>query len=427
MKFVKGELAYGVPATICFFDEVDYWSVKDFCNEMDEVIRQRPSEITILINSTGGCCVEGMTVFSKILNCKIPTTCVIEGIAASMGSVIWAAGDKCKMRDYALLMVHNPWMSSDTEDEDTKRTIEAFSSQLKTIYTKRFGLDEDKITKLMNGEEGVDGTFFTAKEAVEAGFITEGDIIETPGVDKAAAALDLGKVVNAFKMESPQAAAALMRSIMGKNKDFRNMPTIEEKEGTSFTPNTINDKMNQEFSVMAALLGFSGEEATEKKVSARVKELVKSETELADLRASFDKANGRIAELTTELEGSKASVENLKKNLADAQDSLNAYKTAEEEARKNAINAMLDECIAAGKISKESRETWFELADKNMELAKNTLESIPAREDIQQQIVNDEANKKDVQTGLDEEAKIKAKVEEVVGKGFAFQSLDKQK
>lgn len=177
---------------------------------------------------------------------------------------------------------------------------------------------------------------------------------------------------------------------------------------------------------MAALLGFTGEEATEKKVSARVNELVKSETELANLRASFDKANGKIAELTTELEGSKASVKNLTKNLADAQDALAAYKKAEEDARQASINAMLDECIVSGKISKESRDTWLELANNNLDLAKRTLAAIPAREDIQRQIVNDEANKKEAQAGLDEESKIKAKVEEVVGKNFKFQSLEQK-
>lgn len=418
LKYIKGELEYGKPATICFFDEVDHWSVNDFVWELNYIKdNYAPTRITILINSCGGSCVDGMSAFSAIINCNVPTTCVIEGIAASMGSVIWAAGDECKMRDYALLMIHNPWVESDYTDEDTKRTIQMFTSQLKTIYMKRFNLDEEKVTAIMNGEENFDGTYFTAAQAVEAGFISQENIIETPGANRIAAHLS--------KMQQPQAMVSYIQKIINKKQDNPVVDSITKKNETTAQINKTEQKMTQEFTVVAALLGLTGEKANETEVSAKIQSLAKAEAELTSLRSQFEDANTKITELTTALEGSKASVENLTKNLEDTQNALNVYKKAEEDARTASINALLDECIKAGKITKEARETWAELANNNLELAKQTLASIPARADIAGQIANDPENKQDAENGMNAEAEVEAKVKAVVGEGFKFHSLSK--
>ena len=418
LKYIKGKLEYGKPATICFFDEVDHWSVNDFVWELNYIKdRYAPSRITVLINSCGGSCIDGMSAFSAIINCDVPTTCIIEGIAASMGSVIWAAGDECKMRDYALLMIHNPWTDGKNADEETKRTIEMFTSQLKTIYMKRFNMDEEKVTAIMNGEENLDGTFFTAQQAVEAGFISEENIIETPGANKIAAHLS--------KMQKPNAMVSYVQKIINKNQESLIVDTIKEKSETTTQTNKTKKEMNQEFTVVAALLGLTGEKANEAEVSAKIQDLAKAESELTSLRAQFESANTKITELTTELEGSKASVENLTKNLETAQNALNEYKKAEEEARTASINALLDDCIKAGKITKESRETWAELANNNLELAKQTLASIPARANIAEQIANDPENKEEAEENLNVEAEVEAKVKAVVGENFKFHALSK--
>ena len=93
-----------------------------------------------MINSEGGSVLYGMSTFSVIRSCPIEVDCVIEGIAASMASVIWAAGDNLYMHDYSLLMIHNPF-NSKVEDADpsVKQTVVSFPHhQLETIYTKRF-------------------------------------------------------------------------------------------------------------------------------------------------------------------------------------------------------------------------------------------------------------------------------------------------
>lgn len=414
LKFVKGSVERGKPAVICFFSEVEHWSVQDFIWEFNWIKDRKPSEIKVLINSVGGSCVDGISAFSTIINCDIPTVCVIEGIAASMASIIWAAGNKCLMRDYALLMIHNPW-SEKSDDPETQRTIDNFTAQLKTIYTKRFNMDDEKITAIMNGEDDFDGTFFTAQQAVEAGFITADQIIKTGNISSSIAAKLEG-------VNNSSAIASIMQGAIDKNLKNIEDHTIIKKDDQSLISKTNN--MNQEFLTVAALLGLTGEKANENAVSAKIQDLVKASKELETLKAEKKTLDEKISALNTELAGSKASVENLTKNLKDAHDALDVYKKAEEEARTASINAMVDAAIQAGKIGKETKATWVSMAEEKFDLAKQTLDSIPAREDIAAQIANNPENKqKTAEEMADEEAKVKAQVDAIVGKDFQFRSL----
>ncbi|MFT0409917.1 Clp protease ClpP [Bacteroides thetaiotaomicron] len=181
LKYVVGKAEEGQPAIIRFFSAVDEYSVRCFNDEflwLQDYVK--PSKIIVMINSEGGSVLYGMSTFSVIRSCPIEVDCVIEGIAASMASVIWAAGDNLYMHDYSLLMIHNPFNSNVEEaDPSVKQTVEAFRSQLETIYTKRFGLAKDKVAEIMNGEGDADGTFFSAKDAVKAGFLPSENVIKT--------------------------------------------------------------------------------------------------------------------------------------------------------------------------------------------------------------------------------------------------------
>ena len=109
LKYVVGKAEEGQPAIIRFFSAVDEYSVRCFNDEflwLQDYVK--PSKIIVMINSEGGSVLYGMSTFSVIRSCPIEVDCVIEGIAASMASVIWAAGDNLYMHDYSLLMIHNP-------------------------------------------------------------------------------------------------------------------------------------------------------------------------------------------------------------------------------------------------------------------------------------------------------------------------------
>ena len=80
-----------------------------------------------------------MSTYSTIAYATVDTESIIEGAAASMASIIWAAGKRSLMRDYAILMIHTPMLPDDDGGEPSDKET-AITKQIETIYRKRIGL-----------------------------------------------------------------------------------------------------------------------------------------------------------------------------------------------------------------------------------------------------------------------------------------------
>lgn len=408
-KFIKGACCAGMPADIFFYTDVDYWSVDNFLWEFDYLINYvNPSKIRIHINSVGGSVIEGMSVFAKIQDCAIPTECINDALAASMGSIIWAAGDELYMKDYALLMIHNPFCDVNGEKQYDQAT-EAFTLQLKTIYMKRFGLSEEDVENIMNGKDGEDGTFLTATQAIERGFIKADHIIETPKAvkDKINAALKSSKDIAQIKAVYGLVSPTLSTTTINKQNINSILETMEKNEITVF----------------AALLGLTGEKATSENVSAKINELKAKADKTDTLQKSLDETKGELTKVNAELTGAKTSIKNLNEDLDKTKATLKVYQDAEAKAKEERVTALIDKAITECKINKEEREAYTTMAQNNFELAENVLSKIPARDNLGQII--SQANKNNAEKGVQtEQQKVFAKVDEIVGKDFKFRTLD---
>lgn len=408
-KFIKGKCAPGLPADICFYTDVDYWSVDNFLWEFDYLINYiGPSKIRVHINSVGGSVVDGMSVFSKIMDCAIPTECINDALAASMGSIIWAAGDELYMKDYALLMIHNPFCDVEG-DKQYNQTTEAFKQQLKTIYMKRFGLSDEEVENIMNGKEGEDGTFLTAAQAVEKGFLKEDHIIETPQAvrDKIQAALkdskDIMQIKAVYGLVSPTMPSTTINEQNNNNSNFSTM----EKE---------------QITVFAALLGLTGDKATSENVTAKINEMKANIVEAEANKKALEETKSELTKVKAELTGAQTSIKNLQEDLNTTKSALKEYQDAEAKAKEEKVKALIDKAISECKINKEEREAYTKMAQDNFELAENVLAKIPARDNLGQVI--SEANKGEAKNSVQtEEQKVMARVDEVVGKDFKFRSL----
>ena len=413
LKHVVGSYEQGKPAVIRFFGRVDYWTVNEFNEEflwLQEWVK--PSKIIVAINSEGGSVIYGMSTFSLINSCPIETECVIEGIAASMGSIIWAAGKRLYMHDYSLLMIHNPFIEDASDDENTKRSIEVFRKQIETIYVKRFGLSEDQVKDIMDGKENLDGTFFTAQEAVDAGIIPDSHVIETERAvtdkigDVMAEAKEGGKDVQVREMFTSIAAEISNEKLIAK------LETITNKKQPQ-TQHLMNEK---DFKEIVAQLGLK-EDATMIAVSAKVGELLKAKDELAALQAQH-------SELNIKFTGKETEVSNLKGELATAKAELQKYKDAEAAALKAEIESVVDAAVAAGKITAEAKESWIQMAQNNFDTVKATLASIEGRKVISEVIAKDPKNQEQARNGMTEaEQQMQAKVTEVVGENFELKKF----
>lgn len=414
LKYVVGKAETNQPAIIRFFGSVDSFSTDCFNEEflwLQDYVK--PSKIVVLINSDGGSVMYGMSTFSIIQSCPIEVDCIIEGIAASMGSIIWAAGDHLYMHDYSILMIHNPFVyDNDNEDANIKNMVNAFRKQIETIYVKRFGLSKDKVRAIMDGEGDADGTYLSAKEAVNAGILPDTNIIKTSKqvVEKVKSQIE--------GVKSVASICDIMNSALkevDENKLLSEVVSIRTQNNQNFNPvvtgqeqNTMKENENVQFNAVTAQLGLEAETSLQS-VSARITQLVNAESELKNVK-------NELGELKIKFKGKETEVANLQKNLSDVEGQLKVYKDAEEKARNASIDAMVEDAIKAGKIDAGSKEDWVGMAKANLDMVKKTLDSIPGRDNIVDEIAKDPENKNDAEEAMkDVNAKLAEKVKAVVG------------
>lgn len=411
-QFIQGSAQPGEVATIKFMDSVNAWTVSSFKEEFDWLENYvKPSKIKILINSEGGSVLRGMNAFSAIMNSSIPTECIVEGLAASMGSVLLAAGDVSKMRDYGIIMIHNPFYGENPDDP----MVVAFKKQLKTIYKQRWGFSDEKITEIMDGKESEDGTYLDADAAVELGIIAKENIIKTPAQKKAEIQAKLDGIESRSKFA--EVFAGLESEVLGNVEKDENKPSIEEKPNINKDQNDNNFKndkgMNENLASVAATLSMD-KEATPADVLARVVELNKVEAKVAGLEQVNSELTIANTGLQTSLDNVSAQLTSKETELESVKAELGVFKQKEADAIKAEQEAFVDAAIKAGKITAESKEQWLVFAESNFETCKATIDGIVGKTKISDEIVAEAGKEKDVNAQLtDGEKAAKAKEEKV--------------
>lgn len=407
LQCVVGAVAAGAVATIRFFGPVTADSTARFNEEFDYLENTiRPCSIRVLINSEGGSVLSGMSTYSTIQNSAVDTECVIEGMAASMASIIWAAGRRSLMRDYGILMIHNPMLPG--QEGEPSDMVLAFTQQIETIYRKRFGLSAGHVRSIMRGEAGRDGTYFDAEAAVQCGIIPPQHILRTTPQLVQQVQGELSTLTEAAAIQQ------MMTRVAAQNKHFLvPPPTLLQ---------TNKDSMNEqtqtagEYGAVVASLGMNDKTAVPE-VLARI-------SELQAVEARLKNTEQRLVDAQTVLAGKDAAIENLKKDLAGVSDRLQEYVKKEQQQKASAIESFLREAAEQGKIEAVTIPSWVEMAQTNFPLVQSTIGSIPAREQISQQIATDPSN---VQAVLEAtrtaEQRMAAEVSAVVGEDFAFRKL----
>jgi ATP-dependent protease ClpP protease subunit len=104
---IKAE-ASSKSADVYIFDEIGTFGLtaQSF---IEEIKSYKDTPMSLHINCVGGDVFEGMAIYNVLKKRTARTTVYIEGIAASMGSVIALAGDEVVMAENSLFMIHNAW------------------------------------------------------------------------------------------------------------------------------------------------------------------------------------------------------------------------------------------------------------------------------------------------------------------------------
>jgi ATP-dependent Clp protease, protease subunit len=183
-------------AEIVIYDEIGAFGIaaKAF---LDELKALGPlAELTLRINSPGGSVFDGVAIYNALKRHDARVTVWIDGIAASIASMIAMAGDEVVMPENAMLMLHDPSALVIGTAADMRGMAEALDKMkagMVAAYRDKSGRDDAEIETLMAAE-----TWLSAQEAVEFGLA---DQVEQPV--RMAAHFDLSR----FRNTPPQLAA----------------------------------------------------------------------------------------------------------------------------------------------------------------------------------------------------------------------------
>ena len=195
-------------AEIVIYDEIGAFGIpaKAF---LDELKALGPvAELTVRINSPGGSVFDGVAIYNALKRHQAKVTVWIDGIAASIASMIAMAGDEVVMPENAMLVLHDPSGLVAGTAADMRATADALdkmAAAMVAAYRDKSGAGDAEIEALMATE-----TWLSAEEAVELGLA---DRVEAPV--RMAAHFDLSHFRNA-----PPQLAALAASVTAQEDEM---------------------------------------------------------------------------------------------------------------------------------------------------------------------------------------------------------------
>lgn len=181
-----------------------FWYDAVSARQIRAVLKSNPdaSLIKLRINSEGGDVFEGFAIYNLLCEHKGRVEAQVDGLAASIASVIAMAADQITMASNAWMMIHNAWGGISGGAADLRNwadVLEKMSAQSAQIYATRTGQTQEQVLALMDTE-----TWMTAAEAKALGFC---DVV-TPMKSTA----------------QPQQNASASAFAMMRAEDYRNVP-----------------------------------------------------------------------------------------------------------------------------------------------------------------------------------------------------------
>lgn len=256
--------------------------------------------ITLRVNSGGGYVFEGLAILNYLAAHPARKVVHIDGIAASMASVIAMVGDEIHMPANALMMIHNPWNLAIGDAAAMRKeadNLDRVKAAIVTVYAAKTGRSEGELSALMDAE-----TWMTGQEAVESGFATHlGPAVQASALlQPDLSIMNFTNLPDALRRQtqpSAAAAAGLIRAALAAVQTEESSMTVKVEDTA---PNAGADEARIRAEAQAAERTRAAEIRRAVK-AARLPDTVADE--LVDAGASLDKARetiiNRLAEADT--------------------------------------------------------------------------------------------------------------------------------
>jgi ATP-dependent Clp endopeptidase proteolytic subunit ClpP len=292
----------GSAPEVHIYDEIGGYGVgaKEFIAELKQHSGNR---IHLRINSVGGSVTEGLAIANAIKRHKGGVTAHVDGLAASMATVIAVSADETAMADNGIFMVHEPWSVGQGTADDLRAEADVLDKMKKSLvrsYTKKTGMDDEEVEELMRAE-----TWMNAQEALAYGFI---DYIED-GIEAAA---------------SLSPATARQRFDNFSNSMRKTAKTIKAEEAAAEVVAPVEAPVIDEVTVDTSA------EVMNSELQAKVDALQ------ADLDAKNAEQAQASEDIAKEIEALKAEVDRLTAESAGKDDEITALTAAAKSAGEQA-------------------------------------------------------------------------------------------
>lgn len=354
----------GVPE-ILIYDAIDSMfgvSAADFVRDLAKI--DAPA-ITVRINSPGGSVFDGIAILNALRGHDAKITTVVDGVAASIASVIAMGGDEIVMNKNSQMMIHNAWdlvIGNADELQAAADRLRQFSENLASIYADRAGGSVADWQGLMDAE-----TWYTADEAVAAGLA---DLVLVDTVKEnamasyaRASAFDMSK----FKYPGRQAAPAPQILARAQTPQPAEAEVNKGKEGAM---PTLNEGL-------AERLGIDIDADDETMLSALDEALAERVTDdpppVTDAAPVAEPTGDQITAAAAKL--GLAVVDTTV--LASLQAKAEAGDAARTQQMREADDRTIAAALASGKITPASEGTWRAELAKNRDSVAVLLETMP--------------------------------------------------
>lgn len=155
---------------IYVYGEISEYAQSSLQNVVNQIQSQAKAEsYEVHIHSPGGDVMEGFAIFDALRSTGKQITTKIEGLCASIATVVAMAGDKREMTENSEFLIHNPWGMTIGDSKEVSKyagELEKIENKLVDFYKRYTNLEEQVIRDYMNNE-----TLFSSAEAKEYGFV----------------------------------------------------------------------------------------------------------------------------------------------------------------------------------------------------------------------------------------------------------------
>lgn len=158
-------------AEIFLYGDIGAWGItaQQFARDLQAL--GDVSNITLRIHSPGGDVFEGIAIYNLLKHHPATVDGYIDGLAASMGSVIAMACNVLRMPANAMMMIHKPWGAAGGNAEEMRSyadLLDKVEGTLMGAYTAKTGKSAEELAPLLAAV-----TWMNGEEAVAAGFADE--------------------------------------------------------------------------------------------------------------------------------------------------------------------------------------------------------------------------------------------------------------